>query len=297
MYYLIYGLLYLLSLLPFFILYLLSDFVYVLFFYVFGYRKKIVMDNISIAFPGKTNEERVRIAKQFYKNLVDTFIETIKMLSLSTREFEKRCTIDAAAATALAEKGKSIEFLCGHQMNWEYGNWIMAKNSPIPFIGVYQNISNAVFNRLFLQLRSRYNTIMVSTFDFKYKKEEILKDQYGIALAADQNGNPQKCFWLYFFGKPAPFVTGPAIGAIKNNTAVIFIHSTKPKRGYYHFKAQVMAENANQCSPEKLTIQYRDLLEQAIRETPDNYLWSHRRWRHEFEKSFHHLWIDEKGLN
>ncbi len=90
MYYVVYGLLYLISLLPFFILYGLSDFAYFIIYRLIGYRKEIVLYNLSIAFPEKTFEERKKIAKQFYKNLVDTFIETIKLLSISEKEFNKR---------------------------------------------------------------------------------------------------------------------------------------------------------------------------------------------------------------
>lgn len=261
---------------------------------VFGYRKEIVMENIAIAFPEKSIEERKKIAKQFYKHLIDTFIELIKMISLSKSEFEKRCSIDMVATNCLIAKGKSIQFVCGHQMNWEYGNWIMAKNITIPFIGIYQKIGNKAFNKLFYNLRARYSSIMVSTIDFKNKKEEILTHPYSLALAADQNGNPDSCYWLYFFSKPAPFVTGPAKGAIKNNTAIVFAHFTKPKRGYYHFDTTVMAENASEFSPEELTLRFRDLLEQTIKESPDNYLWSHRRWRHDYSEKYSHLWIDTK---
>jgi KDO2-lipid IV(A) lauroyltransferase len=179
-------------------------------------------------------------------------------------------------------------------MNWEYGNWIMAKNIKIPFIAIYQKIGNKAFNKLFYNLRSRYNSVMVSTTDFKNKKEEILTNPYSLALAADQNGNPDSCYWLYFFSKPAPFVTGPAKGAIKNNTAIVFAHFRIRKRGYYHFDTTVVAENANEFSPEELTLRFRDLLEQTIKESPDNYLWSHRRWRHDYSEKYSHLWIDTK---
>lgn len=294
MYYIIYPILYLLSLLPFFIIYSLGDFFYVLMYYVFGYRKEIVMGNIAIAFPEKSVEERKLIAKQFYKNFINTLIETIKMISMSNHEFEKRCTIDMASSIELVAKGKSITFVCGHQMNWEYGNWILAKNSTIPFIGIYQKIGNKALNKLFYNLRARYNTVLVSTNDFKHKKDEILVAPYSIALAADQNGNPDSCYWLYFFSKPAPFVTGPAKGAIKNNTAVVFAHFRIRKKGHYHFDTTVIAENANEFSPEELTLRFRDLLEQTIKESPDNYLWSHRRWRHNYSEKYSHLWIDTK---
>ena len=132
MYYLIYGLLYIISLLPFFILYGISDFAFFIIYRLTGYRKDVVFKNLSIAFPEKTDAERKQIAKAFYRNLIDTFIETIKLLSISEKSFNKRAVIDLDACNALAEKGINIQFQSGHQMNWEYVNWIVAKKLKIP---------------------------------------------------------------------------------------------------------------------------------------------------------------------
>src|SRR5438552_1474349 len=128
MYYLVYGFLYLVSLLPFSILYLLSDFVYILMYYVFGYRKTVVMGNLAIAFPEKSLTEREVIASAFYKNLVDTFIETIKLLSMSDAEFAKRCTGDFSLINDIAARGKSIQLMAGHQFNWEFANLVCSRN-------------------------------------------------------------------------------------------------------------------------------------------------------------------------
>jgi Kdo2-lipid IVA lauroyltransferase/acyltransferase len=294
MYYIIYGFLYLLSLLPFFVLYLLSDFVYMLLYYVFGYRKKIVMDNISIAFPEKSTEEKTRIAKQFYKNLIDTFIETIKMVSMSEKQFDKRCTVDIKAVNELAARGKKIQLHSGHQMNWEYANWAFARQLSIPWIGIYQPIANSAMNRIFYNLRARYNTKLISTREFKNVMHSLFKSQYAIGLAADQNTNPTSGYWLYFFNKPVPFVTGPEKGAIKNNTAVVFVNFAKSKRGHYHIETKVVVENAAELPAGELTRMYRDFLEETIRKEPDNYLWSHRRWRHEYKDDFKDKWIDTR---
>lgn len=292
MYYIIYGLLYSFSLLPFFILYLLSDFVYVLLYHVFGYRKKVVMYNLAIAFPEKTIEERKAIARQFYKNLIDTFIESVKMLSLSAGEFDKRCTIDIEPVNELAARGKSIQFHSGHQMNWEYANWVVARNLQLLWIGIYQPISNKAMNRIFYNMRARYNTRLVSTREFKTSVHSLFKSQFSIGLAADQNTIPEKGYWMYFFSKPVPFIMGPDKGALKNNTAVVFVNFVKQKRGHYHFETKVIAESTEQYQPGELTRLYRDFLEESIRKQPANYLWSHRRWRHEYSNRYDHLWTD-----
>ena len=293
MYYIIYGLLFLMSLLPFWFLYLLSDFVAFLLYHVFGYRKKVVLYNLSIAFPEKSMKEKKIIAKKFYRNLTDTFLETIKMISLSDKAFEKRCTIDITAVNKLAAKGVSIQLHSGHQMNWEYMNWILAKNLTIPWVGIYQPITNKALNKIFYQIRGRYKTVLVSTREFKTKMHQIFKHQYALGLAADQNSIREKAYWQYFFSKPVPFVPGPEKGAIRNKTAVVFFNAIKgEKRGYFRFEVTIISENAAGSERGELTRMYRDFLEQIIREHPDNYLWTHRRWRHDYAPEFEKNWID-----
>ena len=129
MYYVVYGLLWLLSLLPLRGLYILSDGIYGLVFYIVKYRKDVVMKNLAIAFPEKTEKERKQIAKRFYHNLIDMFIETIKMLSVSDRMLEKRFTANWELINALHATGKSVQVHVGHNFNWEWGNLVMTKKT------------------------------------------------------------------------------------------------------------------------------------------------------------------------
>jgi KDO2-lipid IV(A) lauroyltransferase len=293
MYYLIYSLLYTLSLLPFPIIYFLADGIYFLMYYVVGYRKTIVMQNLLIAFPEKSNKERICIAKDFYHGFVDTFIETIKLISISKKTFLKRVDGNYEMVNELAKKGKNIQLQCGHHFNWEYVNWFVDLKIIIPFFGIYMPITNKSLNKVFYKIRSRFGTRLVSVFEFKNRRDELLQQQYTIGLAADQNpSRPWDAYWLNFFSKPAPFVSGPAKGAIKNNTAVVFVQFKKLQRGRYYFHHELITENAAECTEQQLTIQYRDFLEKAIREQPANYLWSHRRWKWEYKSEYAHLWID-----
>src|SRR6187431_2879828 len=122
MYYFVYGLLWLISLLPFRILYFISDAFYGLIYYIIGYRKDVVMNNLLIAFPEKTEKERIVIAKKFYHNLIDTFIETIKMISVSNKFIEKRFTANWKLLNDIYPSGKSVQLHLGHNFNWEWGN-------------------------------------------------------------------------------------------------------------------------------------------------------------------------------
>ncbi len=293
MYYLIYWSLYLVSLLPNFILYGISDFFYFIIYYIIGYRKDVVFANLDIAFPEKTKKEKIVIAKKFYINFIDTFIETIKMVSMSDNQFSKMVEIDLDKVIAIANKGKSIQFHAGHQFNWELANWSIAQKMPIPFVGVYMKISNPHLNKIFYDLRQKKGTILVATHEFRNRMHQLLSTQYSIGLAADQNpGIISNGFWLHFFGRPVPFVTGPDKGAIKNNTAVVFVELIKVRRGKYRFETTVIAEDTATLKEGQLTCMYRDLLEATIRKNPDNYLWTHRRWKSVFEPFFVNKWID-----
>lgn len=293
MYYFIFGILYLFSLLPFFILYRMSDLAYFIMYHLQGYRKKIVFDNLDIAFPEKSRAEKVVIAKNFYRNLTDSFIETIKLLSLSVKELHKRAIFDLDECNILAAKGKNIQFQSGHHMNWEYANYLVAEKLVIPWVGIYMKINNKALNRLFIHLRAKKGTVLVAAQEFRDKMHVIFKNQYSIGLAADQNpAQPQNGYWLYFFSKPVPFLTGPDKGAGKNNSAVVFVQMIKRKRGYYQFKATIVTENAATLKNGELTLLYRDYLENVIREYPDNYLWTHRRWKWNYSPEYANMWVD-----
>ena len=296
MYYIIYGFLYLFSLLPFWIIYHISDGVYALIYYVFGYRKKVVMANLLIAFPEKTEKERKKIAKQFYHNLADTFLEIIKTLSISDKTFAKRCTGNFGIVNELAAKGKSIQLHSGHQFNWEYGSLIMSKMiTAVPYYAVYIPIKNKAMSRLFLKIRQKYTAKFIDAHEFRTKKDELFKEQFSIALAADQNpGNPNSAYWQNYFDRPAPFITGPEVGAIKNNTAVVFVRSRITKRGHYDLECSVFTENAASTNAGDITRGFRDFLEKIIKEEPHNYLWTHRRWKWEYSKEYKNKWIDKK---
>ena len=287
MYYIVYGLLYVLSLLPLRVLFLMSDLAYFILYHVAGYRKELVSNNLLIAFPEKPEEERKKIAKQFYLNFTDTFIESIKIISISKKEVLRRSHCDFELINELVDKGNNIHIMVGHQFNWEFANLVYAMHLRIPFVGIYMPLNNKILDRIFLKVRKRYGTIMISAKEFKNKMHTVFSEQYLLALAADQNpGNPAGAFWLNFFGKPAPFVTGPGKGAVKNNTAVVFVAFEKPGRGLYSFKATLVAANGASHTPEQLTVLYKNILEDTIRKNPSNYLWSHRRWRHEWKQGY-----------
>lgn len=293
MYYLAYGFLYLISLLPWWVIYLLADGIYVLIYYVFGYRKKVVMDNLKIAFPEKTDAERTRIAKDFYHNFVDNFIEMIKLLSISEHELRKRFTGNLEVLNDLYDGKQNVQVVSGHYFNWEFANAGVSLQSRFPFLVVYMPLSNKVFDRIVYKLRSRFGSLLVPAPAFKTGFTQYARDRYALILVADQNpGNPSKAYWTQFFSQPAPFARGPEKGARLNDTAIVYAHYYKVRRGYYKIDMELVTTRASDYAEGELTKLLVNKVEASVRKIPANYLWSHRRWKwlHEAEK-YKHLMI------
>ena len=287
MYYIVYPLLYIFSLLPFFVLYAISDLIAFLMHSVFKYRKDVVLGNLAIAFPEKTEAERKKIARKFYQYFTDTFIECVKCISISKKALQKRNTGSYDMINGLIDKGYNINVLGGHQFNWEYGSLLYSLHIKKPLSAIYIPISNKVVNKIFYDIRTRYGAVFISAADFKNRMDELTKEQYILALGADQNpGNPLNAYWINFFGRPTPFVTGPEKGAIKNNAAVVYVGFKKIKRGHYHFESTLLAEHTAGRKEGELTCLYRDALEKAIANDPANYLWSHRRFKFEWKEEY-----------
>jgi KDO2-lipid IV(A) lauroyltransferase len=301
MYYIVYGLLYLFSKLPWFVMYGISDLLAFLTYYVFGYRKQVVLGNLAIAFPEKTEAERKKIAKQFYRNFTDTMAETIKMISASDEQLSKRFQPNEAmfeVARSIIRRGENVQIHAMHNFNWEVVNLGVSRSFGIPFLAVYMPLSNKHLEKIFRKMRSRYGTILVPATDFKKSflkfEKEYTKGNYSIALVADQNpGSPAHAYWVNFFNKPTPFVTGPEKAARLRSLPVVFGNFYKVKRGVYTFDLQLYTDNAASTKEGELTLAYVKYLEKCIRQRPDNYLWSHRRWKHAYKPEYTNLALEK----
>jgi len=287
MYYVIYGLLYVLSLLPLRVLYLISDFAYFIIYHVAGYRKKVVFYNLSIAFPGKSEREKKQVAKKFYRNFTDNFIETIKLISAGKKFIRNHYKVDEQVFVQLFEQGKKCQIHLGHNFNWEIANLGMAFLTPYKFLTVYMPINNKAVDRLFIKLRTKTGAIMLPATQMRTAMLPYRDQKYLMALVADQNpGVPSKAYWFNFFGRPTPFVKGPEKGARANNCAVVFAHFTKTKRGYYVAHPQLATTEPKVLPETELTKNYVRYLEEVIRASPEMWLWTHRRWKHEWKSEY-----------
>lgn len=279
--------LWVLSLLPFAFFHALSWGVARILFYVIGYRKEVVLQNLAIAFSDLTENERQQIAKDFYLRFTDTFLESVKMLSLTNKGALRRVTLDLRVVEQLLAEGRSVQLMVAHQFNWEYINLTLPVAFKHPFYFVYRPIGNKVMDQLFLWQRTRLGGHAVSADQFAAKKEMIFSRPAVLALGADQNpGRPDQALWMPFFEKPAPFFTGPAKGAIQHNAAMVMLQMERTRRGHYRFSTRLICEQPRNYSPEQLTYLYKCEVERVVKADPANYLWSHRRWRHQLKAEY-----------
>lgn len=288
MYRLVYALLYLFSLLPLRLLYLFSDLAYAILYYLVGYRKKVVMHNLSIAFPSKTEAQRKAIAKKFYHHFTDSFIETVKAISASPQFIRNHFTGDFSVFHQLHQKGvQKVQLHSGHNFNWEYGNLSLPLQLPYLFLGVYMPISSKVLDKIFYKLRGRTGGRLLSATNIRSELLPYRHNHYLLALIADQSpAHPANAFWVNFFGRPTPFLRAPENGARRGNTPVVFCHFTKERRGYYRIHFQLAEEAPSATKVGELTKRYADYLQSAIEQQPENYLWSHRRWKWEWKEEY-----------
>jgi len=287
LYYIVYGLLYLVSLLPLRVLYVVSDFAYFILCYVIGYRKKVVFSNLKQAFPERSETDRKKIARKFYRNFTDNFIEFIKLLSASPACIEKHFRGDYSIPLRLSDQGKRCQALLAHNFNWEWGCLAVALNVKHLFLVVYMPISNKIVDKIFMKVRSKTGGVMLPATGMRNAIIPYRSSTYMLALVADQNpGTPANAFWFNFFGKATPFVRAPESGARRGNIPVLFCKIIKERRGYYKIFFEMLEENPGTLKEGELTKKYVDRLEDFISEYPEMWLWSHRRWKWDWKEGY-----------
>lgn len=278
-----YPIIWLFSKLPMRILYVISDILFILIYYVFKYRKAVVLGNLTLAFPEKTLEEKELISKKFFKHFADLFMETLKAISISKKEILKRYQYkNPELVKNFLNDGRSIAFTRAHQANWEW-------SSNIPLIlkcnakGAYTSIGNSYFDKVVKDSRERFGftcyesskTVKAIYTDFKEQVQSIY------LLIGDQS--PQLChtyYWKEFFGVKVPFHIGTESLAKKFNLVVINCATKKIKRGYYETEFQLITDTPKEHKNYTIIDKYITLTEEIVKKQPECYLWSHKRFKH-----------------
>jgi KDO2-lipid IV(A) lauroyltransferase len=269
---------------PFRILYGVSDVFYVLIFYIFGYRKKVVLNNLRSSFPYKTEQELLVLRKKSYRYFCDLFVETFKTLTISKKAMIRHCSIEElslALLHKLASNGESILLVLGHKGNWEWAGNTFSLLSEHQLFVIYHPLSNVHFDQLMYKMRTRFGTKLIAmkdTFKEMVRQRDILS---ATAFIADQTPQPNSAHWMTFLHQDTPVFEGTEKIARKLNRKVIFVSVQKVKRGYYTI---VLDEknvlNPNDFKESALTEAHMRKLEESIIEEPETWLWTHRRWKH-----------------
>ena len=282
-YILIYPVLWLISILPFRLLYALSDIVYFLVYRIFKYRKKVVKANLRLVFPEKSNTEIEIICSKFYSHLCDMFLEMVKSLSISKAEMEKRFVVKNIESLYQLEKDNQSSILMyGHYASYEWSMRIQLL-IKVPGMAIYKKLANKHFDTLVRRIRTKYNTELVDTRSAIQRIDEIItnKKHKIIAFLSDQSPKlKDKNHWLEFMGIPIPCFLGAEKTAKRYNLPVGFLKVSKIKRGFYEAEIIIITENPEKEDDYFITKTFNRLLEEQIRKKPEYYLWTHKRWKH-----------------
>ena len=282
-YILIYPIIWFLSILPTRLLYMFSSVLFVFVFYIVGYRRKVVRNNLKLCFPEKSDKETRNIAKKFYQHFCDMIFESIRSLSISEAEIKKRFKFtNIELLQELEKENKSIMLMCAHYGSWE---WIFILQRYTNFNGyaVYKKLNNKYFDKLVKNIRAKYNTYLITTKQTVFKLRELKsKDELALfGFLSDQSPKARKAkHWKEFMGIKVPVYTGAEGLAKELDMTVMFFKTKKIKRGYYETTFKTIALNPKEYKDYEITDMFLNYLEELIYEAPEFYLWTHKRWKH-----------------
>ena len=282
-YYISLPFIYLLSLLPFPVLYTLSDFFCFVMFHMVGYRKQLVLQNLRNSFPEKSEQELLVIRKKFYKHLCDLFLETFKTLTISKNSMLKHCYFEPGSKALLNElsaQGKSLILVMGHQGNWEWAGNTCSTEINSQLYVIYHPLANKYTDGLVYKMRTRFGTKLIAMRD-TFKKMATMRNELTItAFIADQTPHPSNAYWMTFLNQDTPVFLGTERIARKLNSPIVYAFVKKVKRGCYEIHVELLVENPAATADGEITELHTRRLESDIISQPETWLWSHRRWKH-----------------
>lgn len=285
-YLLAYPLLWGISILPFPLLYALSDVVYFVVYYLIGYRKSTVRGNLELAFPEKSVAERRSIERKFYRHMCDMFLEMIKTLNISEKEIKRRFVYkNLETYLELEKQDKSVVMMLAHYGSYE---WVISTNYYIKFRGyaIYKRIANPYFDKLVRDIRSKFKAYLITTKDtipqITQNEREHIRGFYG--FASDQSPKASKAHhWATFMNIKTPVHTGAEMLAKRFDMNVVFLRVRKVGRGFYEAELETLTQDARAVPDYQITDRFLKLVEEQIRQAPEYYLWTHKRWKHRAE--------------
>ncbi|GHB59889.1 lysophospholipid acyltransferase family protein [Persicitalea jodogahamensis] len=249
---------------------------------IFGYRKKVVLQNLRRSFPQKSETEILATARRFYGHLSDLIFETVKYRTCPPEEVLERIEGDISLVDRLYAEGKNILFLMGHRGNWELANLFSSLRFSHECLVVYRPLANPDFDQWYFDLRTRFGARMIPMNDIAAELRKPRDRPYAVVLANDQSPPPESAFWTNFLHQETGFFRGGEILARRNGLAVLYADFSRieGKRGFFQVEISLICEHCRDLPKNEILERQIRLLERDIRQQPFNWLWSHRRWKH-----------------
>lgn len=273
----------LLSFMPEFLIYRLSDFVFFLLYHVLRYRRSTVYRNLQNSFPDKSPQWLKGVQKKFYRNLADTALESISLFNFKPKRMLSRFHFeDEAQVSNLLSEGRSVFVAMGHSGNWETTVQVLALKFKVPVTAIYKKPSGKIADQLMQQLRTGAGIVDVVESQSAYRRLASMdKAPRLIFILNDQTppGNPSD-YWTSFLHQDTPFFTGLDKMARALGHSVVFLNPRRQGRGFFQLRFSLITRDGRNCQSGEISALYVRLLEEAIEQQPHNWLWSHRRWKH-----------------
>ena len=282
-YYLFYAVNWTITLLPLSVLYLFSDFIFIITYYFPGYRKKVVKTNLKNSFPEKSEAELRQIERNFYKHFADLMVEILKLRNMSDASQLKRYTFsNTEIFDKLRSEKRDVIGVLGHYDNWEWPTLLGQKIKYLSIV-IYKPLKNKYFNRFMNDQRTKDGlkiapTSMIIRDIINYRKQKI--NTFSVFIADQTPPGNELNHWTTFLNQDTAFYTGAGKIAAKYDMAVVFLNIQKKKRGYYNMDFELLFDHTTGIEEKVIIEKYVRRLDEQIREKPEYWLWSHRRWKH-----------------
>lgn len=281
-YYIALPFIYFVSLLPFPVLYLVSDVLFMMVYGLIGYRKEVVLSNLRNSFPERSEKEIRGIAKAFYRWFCDLTLETLKTLTISKASLLQRVSFHGSEVLErYASEGRSVILVLGHFGNWELAGarYALLENVPRLYV-IYHPLADPYFDGLLYRMRTRSGNRL---YTMRETSKAMLRDKdllTATAFISDQTPSPERAYWTTFLGQDTPVFLGPEVLARKLDQPVLYLSITRPRRGYYNVSVEVLVSAPGSTGDGEITEIHTKRLELDIRNNPELWLWTHRRWKH-----------------
>ncbi|MBN1927035.1 MAG: lysophospholipid acyltransferase family protein [Prolixibacteraceae bacterium] len=266
--------------------YIVADLIYFFIYRVFAYRVDVVRENLHNSFPDKSKTELRNIEKKFYRGLGEIFVETLYFSFAPSDKILKHIDVDYTALNELIEKKRSVIFMAGHFSNWEY-SFVLAKNVSIQVYFVYKKLSNKAFDEFYKRFRSKFARPLEMNESFRQLMHDTNNNiPFASLLISDQRPLPHEIkHWVRFLNQDTPVLLGTEKLAIKTNSAILFLEIRKIKRGYYKVNLELLEEHPKKSENFDITTRFMKRLEQSVIKSPEQYLWTHKRWKYKRGKN------------